>query len=62
MAQSKLVDIKRLETDTGIPERTLRTLYQGRKISHIKTGHRTILFDPAKVRQELQRVEIKAVA
>ena len=62
MAQSKLVDIKGLETESGIPKRTLRTLYKERKISHIKTGHRTILFDPAKVMAEIKRFEIKAVA
>ena len=61
MAQSKLVDIKGLESASGIPKRTLRTLYQGRKISHIKTGHRTILFDPEKVMAEIGRFEIKAV-
>jgi DNA-binding transcriptional MerR regulator len=54
--------ITELAKNTGIPVRTLRTLYNQRKISGIKLGHRTLLFDPEKVYSELARYEVKAVA
>jgi hypothetical protein len=61
MAQSKLVDIKELERESGIPVRTLRSLYQNRKISFLKCGHRTLLFNTQQVMAELRRFEIKAI-
>jgi hypothetical protein len=58
----KLLNIVGLSRHQGIPIRTLRTLMAGRKIPFLKIGHRTILFDPEKVDQALQRFEVKAVA
>ena len=55
-------NIRQLSQQTGLPERTIRSLYAGRKISGIKAGHRTLLFDPEKVCAELARFEIKAVS
>jgi len=57
----KLVDIKELESRSGVPIRTIRTLYHGRKIPYIKAGHRTVLFDPEKVMNALQRFEVRPV-
>lgn len=62
MSTRKFSSINDLSEKIGIPARTLRTLYNQRKISGIKTGHRTLLFDPEKVCAELARFEIKAVA
>lgn len=61
MAKPKFTTIAALSEQTNIPVRTLRTLYHQRKISGIKAGHRTLLFDPEKVIGELSRFEIKAV-
>ena len=55
-------NIYELAEKTGIPVRTLRTLFHQRKISGIKAGHSTLLFDPEKVCAELARFEVKAVA
>ena len=57
-----LTNIRGLETATGVPVRTLRSLQHARKIPFIKTGHRTVLFDPEKVRAALDRYEVKAVS
>ena len=62
MSTHQFTNITELAKTTGIPVRTLRTLYNQRKISGIKAGHRTLLFDPEKVCTELARFEIKAVA
>jgi hypothetical protein len=58
---SKLVDINGLEHHSGVPKRTLRTLYQRRKIPYIKPGYRTVLFDPDKVMVALNKFEVRAV-
>jgi hypothetical protein len=58
----QLLTIQRLAEEIGIPPRTLRSLYNARKIPFIKAGHRTLLFDPAKVRAALDKFERKAVA
>lgn len=58
---SKYVSIKVLSDYLGIPVRTIRSLYGERKISVIKTGHRSLLFDPLKVQQELAAFEIRSV-
>src|SRR5678809_607602 len=55
-----LVTIKPLSKETGLPVRTLRTLIQRRKIPFIKCGHRTMYFDPGKVRAALDCLEVKA--
>ena len=56
-----LVNLTTLSTETGIPARTLRSLYQTKKISFIRAGWRTLLFDTDKVLADLQRLEVKAV-
>ena len=61
MNRSKLVYIKGLADDTGIPDRTLRSLYHAVKIPGYKLGHRTLMFDPEKVRAALNKFEVKAV-
>lgn len=57
----KLTDIFGLETEIGIPVRSLRTLVQKRKIPFMRCGHRTLLFSPAKVRAALDRFEVKEI-
>ncbi len=59
--RSKLVSIKGLAEETGIPARTLRSLFHAGKICGIKLGHRTLVFDPARVRAALDKFEVKAV-
>jgi hypothetical protein len=59
---TKLTNIKGLEAVVGVPVRTLRSLKDQRKIPFIKTGHRTVLFDPEKVRAALLKFEVRAVA
>ena len=62
MNPSKLVTIKGLERETGIPVRTLRSLYHAKKISAYRLGYRTVMFSPEKVREALARFEVKAVS
>lgn len=57
----KLVDIKGLSAELGPSARTFRTLVHNRKIPFIKAGHRTMLFEPEKVREALSRFEVKAI-
>jgi hypothetical protein len=57
----KLLNIFELSETTTRPVRQLRSLVQARKIPYLKVGHRTILFDPAKVEKALQGFEIPAV-
>ena len=59
--RKQLVNLTDLSTATGIPTRTLRSLYQAKKISVIRAGWRTLLFDPDKVLADLGRLEVKAV-
>jgi hypothetical protein len=61
MAAKRLVDINGLSAEKGLRPRQIRTLYQTGKISYIKTGHRTILFDPEKVVAELEKFEVRAI-
>jgi hypothetical protein len=74
MASKKLVEFVRRRGDTaedmllnyprmaqlGIPERTLRDWAFKRKVPSLRVGHRTVLFDPAKVRAALTKFEIPA--
>lgn len=53
---------QKLSDETGIPARTLRTLYDGRKFTGRRVGHRTLLFSPDEVLSELERFAIRAVA
>ncbi len=61
MPTKQYSNIEQLSEKTGIAKRTIRSLYQQRKISGIKAGHRTLLFDAEKVCAELARFEVKAV-
>jgi hypothetical protein len=58
----KFVNAKGLSEATGVPVLTLRTLYRQRKISGIKAGHRTLLFDKERVVRELEKFTISAVS
>jgi hypothetical protein len=56
-----LISISALSQYTSIPVRTLRTFMAARKIPFFKCGHRTILFDPRKVVEALERFEVKTI-
>ena len=60
MKQS-LLNIQQLSVEIGPPVRSLRTWMHQGKIPFIRVGHRTVLFDPDKVREALNRLEVKAV-
>jgi hypothetical protein len=59
MSKPKLVNIKGLSEEIGQPERSLRTWMQSRKIPFLRLGHRTLLFDPEKVRAALNKFEVQ---
>jgi len=61
MSNPRFNNIRELSIITGIPVRTLRTLFYARKISGIKTGGRTLLFEAEKVCAELKRFEVQAI-
>jgi hypothetical protein len=61
MAAKRLLNIKALSTETELPQRQIRTLYQTGKIPYIKVGHRSLLFDAEKVMAALELFEIRAV-
>lgn len=61
-AMPKLLTIKPLAEQKGIPVRTIRTLMHQRKVPFIRAGHRTVFFDPDKFQAALDRLEVKAVA
>ncbi len=61
MKTSQLVNIAALSELLGIPVRTLRSFVAARKIPFLKCGHRTLLFDPDKVRAALERFEVKEI-
>ena len=56
---SKLLDIKSLSELIGLPQRTIRSMVQNRKIPFLKLGHRTMRFDEDKVRRALDRFEVR---
>jgi hypothetical protein len=56
-----LLNIQQLSVEIGPPVRSLRTWMHRGKIPFIKVGHRTCFFDPDKVREALNRLEVKAV-
>lgn len=60
-AGNKRVNLEGLEAATGIPARTLRTLFHHKKIPGLRLGHRTVIFDPAKVQAALDKFEVKAI-
>jgi excisionase family DNA binding protein len=57
----KLVTIKELAAQSGLPVRTLRTLMSRGTIPFLKLGFRTVRFQPSKVEKALARREVKAV-
>jgi hypothetical protein len=57
----KLVNIFQLSEALGPPVRTFRTLMHTKKIPYFKTGHRSVLFDVAKVEAAISKFEIKSV-
>jgi hypothetical protein len=57
----KLVNIFQLSEALGPPVRTFRTLMHAKKIPYFKTGHRSVLFDVAKVEAAISKFEIKSV-
>jgi hypothetical protein len=59
MPKPKLVNIKGLSEEIGQPERTLKTWVHSRKIPFLRVGHRTLLFDPEKVRAALNKFEVQ---
>ena len=59
--KKNLVGIEQLEREIGIPVRTIRTLMQARRIPFLRLGRRTLYFDVQKVRDALDRFEVKAI-
>jgi excisionase family DNA binding protein len=57
----KLVDITGLAEELPFTVRYLRVLVSERKIPCYRFGHKTVRFDPEKVKAALERFEIKAV-
>jgi hypothetical protein len=60
VSMAKLLDIFQLSEATTRPVRQLRSFVAAKKIPYLKLGHRTMLFDPAKVEKALLRFEVKA--
>lgn len=58
----RFLKIKELSELTGLPIRTIRSLTQKRKLPCIRTGYRTLFYDPAKVLLALEKFELRAVA
>ncbi len=53
-----LRDYEGMAAASNVPERTLRTWVAQRKIPFLKLGHRTVLFQPSKVFEALERFEV----
>ena len=60
MAEKKLLNYGAMSRQLGIAERTLRDWAFKRKVPSLRIGHRTVLFDPAKVRAALIKFEVAA--
>lgn len=58
----RFCNIQQLAELTGVPVRTLRSMWHKRQISAVKTGHRTMLFRPELVIAEIEKFTVKAVA
>ena len=61
MSSNKLLNIFELARVKGRSVRELRTLQHKGLIPYLKLGHRTCLYDLAKVDSALARYEIKAI-
>jgi excisionase family DNA binding protein len=55
-----LLDYRGMSAESNVPVRTLRTWVHQGKIPYIKTGHRSVFFQPSKVFAALEKFEIKA--
>ncbi len=60
-ANGKLANLAGLAEATGLPEHTLRRLWQRQLIPGVKLGHRSIYFDPARVVSALASLERKSL-
>jgi hypothetical protein len=60
MAEKKLLNYATMSRQLGIAERTLRDWAFKRKVPSLRIGHRTVLFDPSRVRAALMKFEIAA--
>jgi hypothetical protein len=61
MPTEKLKHTKDAAEEVGLQPPTLRYLYRQRKVSGMPLGHRTLMFKVSQLREELKRLEIKAV-
>jgi hypothetical protein len=57
----RLLDTRELALALGRPIRQIRSLIHSRKISYMRVGHRSLLFDLEKVERELGRFEVPAI-
>jgi hypothetical protein len=58
--ENKLLNYQGMSAELGIAERTLRDWAFKRKVPALRVGHRTVLFQPDKVRAALTKFEIPA--
>lgn len=59
---AKLVRIEQLSEMSGLPVRSLRTMMKNRVVPFVRTGHRSVWFQPEKVLRALEKFEVKSVA
>lgn len=58
-----LLTAKKVAESIGLPDATsIKRLARQRKIPFIRLGHRTLLFDPAKVRAAIDKLEVRPIA
>jgi excisionase family DNA binding protein len=62
MLMTQFVTINQLAEITGIPVRELRTLVAKRVLPCVRLGHRTLKFQPEKVKRALEKREVKEIA
>jgi len=60
MTEKKLLTYAAMSRQLGIGERMLRDWAFKRKVPSYRIGHRTVLFDPARVRAALTKFEVPA--
>lgn len=61
MSQENAINISKLSAALNLSIMQIRTLVRKRKIPFLKIGHRTLLFEPSKVRAALRRFEVKEI-
>jgi hypothetical protein len=59
--ERRVKGFKALSDKSGVPVRTLRTLWKNRLIPGEVCGHRTIVFVLSKVEKAFQKHEVKAI-